>query len=911
MRLFLCGLFLISGCEFFGPASVFDDTKPDDSGTIDTGAPCEEQAWYRDSDGDGYGISVSETWACEAPEGFVANGKDCDDDDPAVNPGAVEVCNGIDDNCDGEIDNDPDGDDIWYIDADSDGYGNPDMAQDCDGYDWFVSQAGDCNDLDPAVNPAATELCDEVDNDCDDTIDEDDAADATPWYEDFDGDLYGNLAVVRDACAEPEGYVADATDCDDTDAGVNPDASEFCDEKDNNCNSEVDEGVTLTFYADADADLYGDVGNTTEACLLTDGYTEDATDCDDDDPAVNPGAVEDCNGMDDDCNGEVDEGVTLTFYVDVDADLYGDAMVYVESCEAPTGYVADATDCNDATASAYPGASEYCDTLDNDCDSVVDESDAIDAGDWFADADGDLYGDVTMALRACMAPMGYVADATDCNDDTASAYPGASEYCDTLDNDCDSVVDESDAIDAPTWYTDLDTDGYGDAITATFSCTAPAGMIEDGTDCDDLDRSVHPNATEFCDEMDNDCDGLVDEERGNLFFADADGDGFGDPSVSSEACAAPLTYVADDTDCDDTDAGVNPGADELCNGLDDDCDGTLDEDATEMSAWYLDYDNDSFGNWMAQTWSCDQPAGYVADATDCNDLLSSVFPSASETCNGLDDDCDGTTDEGVKTTFYADADADGYGNVAVTEEACDPSEGFVYDSTDCDDADVDVNPGADEFCNSLDDNCDGTVDEDDAVDAPTWYADSDLDLYGDENNTLEVCTAPAGYIADATDCDDTDDLVNPEGIEICDDTIDNDCDGDTDLSDECLYEGTYTGTFEADVTLTAFGITDTCEGAVELDVAIDGEPMIFGEASCAFSGLFATYYADDIIGAIEGDIFSDMDAEGDLYDDDEIFSSIWTGIFDTDELDATFVGEGTLLGYAYTYDGTFETIYTP
>ena len=80
--------------------------------------------------------------------------------------------------------------------------------------------------------------------------------------------------------------MADATDCDDTDAGVNPDASEFCDEKDNNCNSEVDEGVTLTFYADADADLYGDVGNTTEACLLTDGYTEDATDCDDDDPAA-------------------------------------------------------------------------------------------------------------------------------------------------------------------------------------------------------------------------------------------------------------------------------------------------------------------------------------------------------------------------------------------------------------------------------------------------------------------------------------------------------------------------------------------------------------------------------------------------------------------------------------------------
>jgi len=383
-------------------------------------------------------------------------------------------------------------------------------------------------------------------------------------------------------------------------------------------------------------------------------------------------------------------------------------------------------------------------------------------------------------------------------------------------------------------------------------------------------------------------------------------------TTTIQACSAPTGYVADASDCDDSTASVYPGADELCDGTDNDCDGDVDgSDAIDASIWYLDADADGFGNAAMIQRACTVPTGYVTDATDCDDLLSSVNPSASESCNGLDDDCDGSIDEGVKTIFYADADADLYGNVAATEEACEPSEGFVYDSTDCDDTDAMVNPGADEFCNGLDDDCDGMVDEDSAVDAPTWYADDDLDLYGDENNTLEACNAPAGYIANDTDCDDTDDLVNPEGIEICDDTIDNDCDSDTDLADECLYEGAYMGTFEADVTLTVSGITDTCEGTVELDVTIDREPMIFGEASCAFLGFFATYYSYAILGTIEGDIFSDMDADGDLYDDDEIFSSVWTGSFGTtSELDASFTGTGDLLGYAYTYVGTFETSYT-
>ena len=193
------------------------------------------------------------------------------------------------------------------------------------------------------------------------------------------------------------------------------------------------------------------------------------------------------------------------------------------------------------------------------------------------------------------------------------------------------------------------------------------------------------------------------------FYRDADGDGYGNLAVTTQACTAPAGYVANSTDCNDADAAVHPGATEVCNGVDDNCDGSIDEGVT--TTFYRDADGDGYGNLAVTTQACTAPAGYVANSTDCNDADAAVHPGATEVCNGVDDNCDGSIDEGVTTTFYRDADGDGYGNPAVSTQACSQPAGYVTNSTDCNDSSATVHPGAAEVCNGIDDDCNsGTLD---------------------------------------------------------------------------------------------------------------------------------------------------------------------------------------------------------
>jgi hypothetical protein len=158
--------------------------------------------------------------------------------------------------------------------------------------------------------------------------------------------------------------------------------------------------------------------------------------------------------------------------------------------------VSNSDDCDDLDASAFPGGSEVCDGADNDCDSEIDEDDAADAAAWYADTDGDGYGDATNIDVSCAIKSGYVSDATDCDDTDAAVNPAATEVCDGADNDCDGSVDESDAADALTWYADLDGDGFGDAGNSIIACDAPTGFISNATDCDDTAATTHPGATD-------------------------------------------------------------------------------------------------------------------------------------------------------------------------------------------------------------------------------------------------------------------------------------------------------------------------------------------------------------------------------------------------------------------------------
>jgi hypothetical protein len=240
--------------------------------------------------------------------------------------------------------------------------------------------------------PGATEFCNGVDDDCDGVIDPDSAWDALTWYADTDGDAYGDPASTTIACSQPAGYVADATDCDDTDSGINPGEDEVCDVAytDENCNGLADDddpttvtGSMLTWYADGDGDGYGDPGTPFTGCLAPAGYLVDDTDCDDTRSGVHPGATEycdaldadeDCDGLADDDDPSVDTSTYDTFYIDADGDGYGGTTT-TDACDLPAGYVAADGDCDESDAAISPGATEVCDDVDNDCDGVIDESD--------------------------------------------------------------------------------------------------------------------------------------------------------------------------------------------------------------------------------------------------------------------------------------------------------------------------------------------------------------------------------------------------------------------------------------------------------------------------------------------------------------------------------------------------------
>ncbi len=246
----------------------------------------------------------------------------------------------------------------------------------------------------------------------------------------------------------------------------------------------------------------------------------------------------------------------------------------------------------------------------------------------------------------------------DCNDADAAVNPAATEICDNVDNDCNGQAD--DGLVFTTYYLDTDGDGFGDSTLFLSSCDTlpPASYVTNNTDCDDANANASPATLEICDEIDNDCSGLVNDNLQFFeYYLDSDGDGFGFGLQSIDTClsAPPAGYVNNFFDCDDANAAINPNAPEVCDDIDNDCNGQAD-DGLVFTTYYLDSDGDGFGDAAAFLSSCETtaPGSYVTNDGDCDDTDASVNPVATEVpLDNIDNDCDGTVDEVSATNDVA------------------------------------------------------------------------------------------------------------------------------------------------------------------------------------------------------------------------------------------------------------------
>jgi hypothetical protein len=456
-----------------------------------------------------------------------------------------------------------------YLDSDQDGF----------------PETEDCNDKDPSIHPDALEMCDEggIDENCNGESNEATAFDAPLWFEDKDGDTFGDPLVTAPGCTAPLGYVGLQTDCDDTDSSSFPGAVEMCDTVDNDCDGTADEGTSFdatTWYRDQDADGYGSFFDTMRACVQPEGYTcVSALDtvpasvcsdwCDNDMDGLTDADDPDCT--DPLGNGKTWEDLAAeeTFnWADYTGELWEDKEIRYWDYNGDkdwSDFGGQDFDCNDNEPAINPGVLEQCDEndIDENCDTLIDDEDENAEGRvrWNADGDNDSYGDPGVSVEACDQPEGMVDNDGDCDDAVALVNPDNAEICgDSIDNDCDGEIDEDDAPFPLQWYRDADGDGYGDSSFAWPEelCGEPddtsTSWVTDATDCNDSDASINPGATEvWYDAVDEDCDDNLD---------DADGDGY--PGHADASLAE---------DCDDGEPLSNPGSPEICgDGLDNNCD---------------------------------------------------------------------------------------------------------------------------------------------------------------------------------------------------------------------------------------------------------------------------------------------------------------------------------------------------
>jgi hypothetical protein len=444
----------------------------------------------------------------------------------------------------------------------------------------------------------------------------------------------------------------------------------------------------------------------------------------------------------------------------------------------------------------------------------------------------------------------------DCDDGDASVHPGADELCDGRDNDCDGSVDEQDAVDAPLWSADFDRDGYGDPGHQTAACTKPPAWVADANDCNDADPTVSPSAMESCDDgRDNDCDGAIDfadvgscapislslrvstsaddaEERisegGSVSLPNADLELVEDgPRMQAVGVRFPGVDVLRASTI--TGAWLQFTADELSPDV---AQLTIEGEASDDARAFEKTDGNVTSRprtlgavpWDPAPWSLVGEAGPDQRTPDLAPLVQEIVDrpgwSAGNAMAFV------ITGSGRRTAEAYDGDRDRAPVLEIEYLCADDLDGDGFAcQLDCDEEDPSVHPGAAELCDGRDNDCDGAVDEGDAVGAPLWYADFDGDGYGNAAQTTNACTQPPGWVADASDCDDFHHAVHPGAPDLCD-GLDNDCDG-TAIDEDFQPQITSCGVG----TCGATGVLECVAGSL-VDSCKAGPPPSADDATC-------------------------------------------------------------------------------
>jgi hypothetical protein len=365
------------------------------------------------------------------------------------------------------------------------------------------------------------------------------------------------------------------------DPGTDADALDAGDA--NAADARVDTGNDSGGGSCLDADADGD-GHMAIVC--------GGDDCDDGDAERHPGHTEICDAADrdEDCDG--------TTFGARDGD--GDGDVDSACCNGAGASRVCGDDCDDTLVGVHRDAPEVCNARDDDCDGATDE--AV-LSTFYPDVDHDGFGDGTMPTMACTLPLDHSTIGTDCDDHASTRHPGGVEACNAVsDEDCD----------ASTHPFDMD-DDHQDASTCG------------GTDCDDADANAYVGAPELCDRRDTDCS----SGGGPVTAEDGDGDGH---APIGAACTG--GYPADD--CADSDPARHGGAIEVCDSFD------ADEDCDTSTTGAEDADGDGASGSCCNV---DAVGARVCHGDDCEAAIASIHVGATETCNGIDDDCDWRIDE--------------------------------------------------------------------------------------------------------------------------------------------------------------------------------------------------------------------------------------------------------------------------